>query len=88
VEEKSFFFKIEKFFLYVSLRVHLDQIWEEKKDKKRAAKVALIAQNKKRLLLKCTSFIYIYIYIYIYISGNTKGGSITVPLTSCLTRLD
>ncbi len=27
-------------------------------------------------------------YIYIYISGNTKGGSITVLLTSCLTGLD
>jgi hypothetical protein len=22
------------------------------------------------------------------ITGNTKGGSITVPLTSCLTKLD
>jgi hypothetical protein len=28
-----------------------------------------------------------YIYIYVY-TGNTKGGSITVPLTSCLTGLE
>jgi len=28
-------------------------------------------------------------YIYLYTtSGNTKGGSITVPLTSCLTGSD
>ncbi len=27
------------------------------------------------------------IYIYIF-AGNTKGGSITVPLTSCLTGLE
>jgi hypothetical protein len=29
-----------------------------------------------------------FVYFVTVITGNTKGGSITVPLTSCLTGLD
>ncbi len=39
-----------------------------------------------KLLSSCT-LTHAYIYIYIY-TGNTEGGSITVPLTSCLTVLE
>jgi hypothetical protein len=38
--------------------------------------------------LKMTSRLYFWASVVYDIAGNTKGGSITVPLTFCLTGLE
>jgi hypothetical protein len=42
----------------------------------------------KVFFVKKTTSVKFGYYYYLKIPGNTKGGSITVPLTSCLTGLD